>query len=78
MVTTKGLVRACGIAFAALAAATVAASADTGRDDPVAKTARIGTMLAVSPQPIPVRALPGWKGGGSNGPAKFRSLSRKV
>ena len=79
MVTTKRLVRACAIAFAALAAATVAASADTGHDDSVAKAEGIGTVVAFRPQPIPWRCLPpGCKGGGGNGPAKFRSLSRKV
>jgi hypothetical protein len=79
MMTTKRFLRACGIAFAALAAATVVASADTGHDDSVAKTERIGTVVAFNPQPIPWRCLPpGCKGGGRNGPAKFRSLSRKV
>jgi hypothetical protein len=79
MVTTKRLVRACGIAFTALAAATVAASADTGRYDAATKAERIGTVVALNPQPLPPRCLPpGCKGGGGNGPAKFRSLRRKA
>jgi hypothetical protein len=79
MVTTKKLVGACAIAFTALAAATVAASADIGRDDAAPKVGSIGTMVALNPQPLPPRCLPpGCKGGGSSGPAKFRSLSRRA
>jgi hypothetical protein len=79
MVTTKKLVGACAIAFTALVAATVAASADIGRDDTTPKVGTIGTLVALNPLPLPPRCLPpGCKGGGSSGPAKFRSLSRKV
>jgi hypothetical protein len=79
MVMTKRLVRACGIAFTALTAATVAAAADTGRDNAATKAESIGTVVALKPQPLPWRCLPpGCKGGGGSGPAKFRSLSRKV
>jgi len=79
MATTKRFVGACAIAFAVLAAATIAASADTGRDYAATKAESIGTVVALKPQPLPWRCLPpGCKGGGGNGPAKFRSLSRKV
>jgi hypothetical protein len=79
MVTTKRFVGACTLAFAALAAATVAARADIGRDNTGPKTESIGTMVALNPQPLPPRCLPpGCKGGGGNGPAKFRSLRRRV
>jgi hypothetical protein len=79
MVTTKRLVGACTIAFTVLTAATVAASADMGRDGPVVRTESIGTVVALNPQPLPPRCLPqGCKGGGGSGPAKFRSLSRRV
>jgi hypothetical protein len=79
MVTTKRLVGASAIAFTALAAATGAASADIGRNDAAPKAENIGTIVALNPQPLPPRCLPpGCKGGGSNGPAKFRSLSRGV
>jgi hypothetical protein len=79
MVMTKRLVGACAIAFAALVAATVTASADIGRDDANPKAGIIGTMVALNPQPLPPRCLPpGCKGGSSSGPAKFRSLSRRA
>jgi hypothetical protein len=79
VVTTKRLAGACALAFTALAAATVAASADIGRDNAAPKAESIGTMVALNPQPLPPRCLPpGCQGGGGNGPAKFRSVSRRV
>jgi hypothetical protein len=79
VVTTKRLAGACALAFTALAAATVAASADIGRDNAASKAESIGTMVALNPQPLPPRCLPpGCRGGGGNGPAKFRSVSRRV
>jgi hypothetical protein len=79
MVTRKRLISACALAFTALAAATVAASADIGRDDGASKAESIGTMVALNPQPLPPRCLPlGCRGGGGNGPAKFRSVSRRA
>jgi len=79
MEATKRVVGACAIAFTALAAATVGANANISHDDAARKAESIGTMVALNPQPLPPRCLPpGCKGGGSNGPAKFRSLSRKV
>ncbi len=79
MVTTKRLVSACTLAFTALVAATFAVSADIGRDNAGPKAESIGTMVALNPQPLPPRCLPpGCKGGGGNGPAKFRSPSRRV
>jgi hypothetical protein len=77
MVTTKRLVGACAITFTALVAATVTASADI--DDAAPNAESIGTIVALNPQPLPPRCLPpGCKGGGSSGPAKFRSLGRRV
>ena len=79
MMTTNRVVGACAIAFTTLAAATVAANADIGRDDAASKAASIGTMVALNPQPLPPRCLPpGCKGSGSSGPAKFGSLSRRA
>ena len=79
MPTLKTLAGACALAFAALAAATVAASADISRDDAVSKAGSIGTVVALNPQPLPPRCLPpGCRGGGGSGPAKFRSVSRRV
>jgi hypothetical protein len=79
MVTEKRLVGACALALTALAAATVAASADIGRDDAAAKAESITTMVALNPQPLPPRCLPpGCRGGGGSGPAKFQSRSRRV
>jgi hypothetical protein len=79
MITTKKLIGGFTIPCIALAAATVAASAVIGRDDAAPKVGSIGTMVALNPQPLPPRCLPpGCKGGGSGGPAKFRSLSRRV
>jgi hypothetical protein len=79
MVTTRRLVGACAIAFTALTAATVGASADIGRDDAAPNVGSTGTAFALNPQPLPPSCLPpGCKGGGSSGPAKFRSLSRRV
>jgi hypothetical protein len=67
------------MAFAVLAAATVAANADIGRNDAAPKVESIGAAVALNPQPLPPRCLPpGCKGGGKNGPAKFRSQSRRV
>ncbi len=78
MSMTNRLIGACAIAFTALAAGTVAASADLGRNDAGPNLGSIGTMVGLNPQPLPPRCLPpGCKGGG-NGPAKFRSLSHKV
>jgi hypothetical protein len=79
VVTTKRLAGACALAFTALAAATVAASADIGRDDAASKAESIGTVVALNPQPLPPRCLPpGCRGGGGSGPAKFRSMSRRA
>jgi hypothetical protein len=79
MATTKTLAGACALAFTALAAATVAASADIGRDDAASKAESIGTVVALNPQPLPPRCLPpGCRGGGGSGPAKFRSVSRRA
>jgi hypothetical protein len=79
MMTRKRLISACTLAFTALAAATVAASADIGRDDAARKAENIGTMVALNPQPLPPRCLPpGCRGGGGKGPAKFRSVSRRA
>jgi hypothetical protein len=79
MATTKRLAGACALAFTALAAATVAASADIGRDDAASKAESIGTVVALNPQPLPPRCLPpGCRGGGGSGPAKFRSVSRRA
>src|SRR5258708_29322480 len=79
MVTRKRLIGACALAFTALAAATVAASADIGRDDGASKAESIGTMVALNPQPLPPRCLPpGCRGGGGNGPANFPSVSRRA
>jgi hypothetical protein len=79
MSTTKRLTGACALAFTALIAATVAASADIGRDDAASKAESIGTAIALNPQPLPPRCLPpGCRGGGGSGPAKFRSVSRRV
>jgi hypothetical protein len=79
MSMTKRLIGACAIAFTALAAGTIAASADVGRNDARPNTGGIGTMVALNPQPLPPRCLPpGCKGGGTNGPAKFRSSRHKA
>ena len=81
MVTTKRLVGVCALTFTVLTAATVAASANIGRDNAAPKAESIGTIVAVvlNPQPLPPRCLPpGCKGGGRGGPAKFRSLSRRA
>jgi hypothetical protein len=80
MWTTNRLVGACATMFLVLAAATVAARADTGRDDDASKAESIiGMAVALNPQPLPPRCLPpGCKGGGSSGPAKFRSLRRRT
>jgi hypothetical protein len=79
MVTTKRFVGACATMFLVLAAATVAARADTGRNDDTPKAESIGMAVALNPQPLPPRCLPpGCKGGGSSGPAKFRSLRRRA
>jgi hypothetical protein len=79
MATTKRPAGAYALAFTALAAATVAASADIGGDDAASKAESIGTAIALNPQPLPPRCLPpGCRGGGGSGPAKFRSVSRRV
>jgi hypothetical protein len=79
MATMRRLAGASALAFTALAAATVAASADIGRDDAASKAESIGTVVALNPQPLPPRCLPpGCRGGGGNGPAKFRSVSRRA
>jgi hypothetical protein len=79
MMTTKRLAGACATTFLVLAAATVAARADIGRDDAAPKAESIGMAVALNPQPLPPRCLPpGCKGGGSSGPAKFRSVRRSA
>jgi hypothetical protein len=53
------------MAFVVLAAATVAVSANVGRDSAAPKAQNIGTAVALNPQPLPPRCLPpGCKGGG--------------
>ena len=79
MMTTSKAFGTCAMAFAVLAAATVAASANVSRDNAAPKAENIGTAVALNPQPLPPRCLPpGCKGGGKNGPAKFRSQRSKV
>jgi hypothetical protein len=58
MPTMKTRAGACALVFMAMAAATVAASADIGRDDAASTAGSIGTVVALNPQPLPPRCLP--------------------
>jgi hypothetical protein len=65
MTTTSKFLCSCAMAFAVLAAATVVARANIGRDSAAPKAQNIGTAVALNPQPLPPRCLPpGCKGGG--------------
>jgi len=67
---------AAGIVCAALAAGTMAANANVGSGD-VAPAARLGTVVALNPQPLPPRCLPpGCKSGG--GGIRIRSATRRI
>jgi hypothetical protein len=79
MSTTKRLIGTLEIAFTMMAAGTMTASADIGREDASSNAGNIGTIVAINPQPLPPRCLPpGCKGGGNGGAPKFRSMIRRV
>ena len=68
--------RAACIVCAVLAAGTIAANANVGGGDVAPMSARIGTMVALNPQPLPPRCLsPGCKSGG--GGIKIKPTSRR-
>jgi hypothetical protein len=71
------ILKLCGacIACAMLVTGTISANADIGRDDGTAKTASIGTQVALNPQPLPPRC---WRCGTRHGGWDRGRLSRQL